>query len=58
MRPLQGHTGGNGGTYVWASEAAMRAYMASDLRRSIASVYEVDGAPRVEVMRVVDELRS
>ena len=46
-----------GGVYLWASEEALQAYLASDLRRSIASVYEVEGTPRVETSRVVEPLR-
>lgn len=47
-----------GGIYMWDSEEAMQGYLASELRASIASVYEVEGAPRVEVLSVRDHLRS
>lgn len=47
-----------GGVYLWESEEALQAYLASDLRHSIAWVYEVQGSPRIEVLSVVDDLRS
>ena len=50
-------TGEWGGIYLWESEQAMQGYLASDLRQSIAAVYEVEGAPRVETLRIVDRLR-
>lgn len=47
-----------GGVYMWDSEEAVQDYLASDLRQTIPSVYEVEGAPRVEMLSVVDHLRS
>ena len=46
-----------GGIYVWDSEASAKAYLESDLRKSIADVYEIDGTPRIEKLGVVDVLR-
>jgi len=50
-------TGEWGGFYMWDSQASLEAYMASDLRKSIPDVYQIDGAPRVETIPVVDVLR-
>ena len=47
-----------GGVYLWESEEAMQRYLASDLRGSIAEAYEVDGAPQVQMLRVVEDLRT
>jgi heme-degrading monooxygenase HmoA len=46
-----------GGIYVWDSEESADAYLASDLRKSIASTYEVEGAPRIDRLNVFDVLR-
>ena len=45
------------GVYLFDNEASMKRYLASDLRGSIASVYEGVEAPRVEIAEVVDVLR-
>lgn len=50
-------TGEWGGVYIWDSKQSMEAYLASDLRKSIAEVYEVAAPPRVDVCGVVDLLR-
>lgn len=47
-----------GGIYLWDSEASARSYMASDLRKTIGSFYEVDGPPRVDALSVLDVLRE
>lgn len=46
-----------GGLYLWDSPESVQKYLDSDLRKSIASTYEVDGAPRVERLSVLDALR-
>jgi heme-degrading monooxygenase HmoA len=46
------------GIYLWASERALAAYMESDLRKSIASAYDLIEAPRIERYPIVDVLRS
>ena len=51
-------TGEWGGIYVWDSQESVERYMASDLRQSIPAAYEIDGAPRVESLSVVETLRT
>jgi hypothetical protein len=51
-------TGEVGGLYLWDSEASLKAYLASDLRKTIGSVYEVEGEPTVQRMSVLDVLRT
>jgi heme-degrading monooxygenase HmoA len=46
-----------GGLYVWDSEESLQGYLESDLRKTIPSVYEIEGSPRVERLSVVDVLR-
>lgn len=46
------------GIYLWDSHESAEEYLASDLRRSIPAAYEIDGAPRVETLSVMDTLRS
>jgi len=46
------------GIYLWESEEAAAAYLESDLRKSIASAYELTQPPRVERFPVVDVLRA
>lgn len=46
------------GLYLWDSTESFEAYHESELRRSIATAYEVDGQPRIEVYRVVKTLRE
>jgi heme-degrading monooxygenase HmoA len=38
-------TGEHGAVYVWRSEAAMKAFRESELGRTIASAYQVQGTP-------------
>jgi heme-degrading monooxygenase HmoA len=45
-------TGEYGAVYVWESEDAMARFRQSALAESIATTYEVDGAPRSEVADV------
>lgn len=46
------------GLYVWRSTGDLAAYQDSELRASIAEVYQVEGEPRVAVYRVVDVLHD
>jgi len=46
------------GIYLWESEDAARAYIESDLRKSIPSAYELTEPPRVERFPIVDVLRT
>ena len=47
-----------GGVYLWDSQASLDEYLASDLRKSIPEIYEILGAPLVEIRSVIDVLRS
>jgi heme-degrading monooxygenase HmoA len=51
-------TGEIAGLYLWESAEAFDAYRASELRASIATAYQAEGEPRVEVYRVVRSLRD
>ena len=44
------------GIYLWESEEAAAAYLASDLRKSISSAYELTEPPRVDRFPVLDVL--
>ena len=46
------------GIYLWDSEESLAAYLKSDLRKSIASSYELTEPPRIERFEIVDVLRS
>jgi len=46
------------GLYLWASTEAFAAYRDSELRATIATAYQVEGEPRVEVYRVIKTLRN
>ncbi len=46
------------GLYLWESPDALAEFQESELRASIAEVYQMDGKPRVEVYRVVKTLRD
>jgi hypothetical protein len=46
------------GLYLWESPEDLAEYRDSELRASIASAYQVEGDPRVEVYRVVKPLRD
>ena len=50
-------TGEWAGMYLWDSQESLEAYLASELRGTIAETYEVVGEPRVDRMAVVDVLR-
>ena len=45
------------GVYLWESEESAQSYMESDLRKSIGAAYQVEGAPRIEKLTVVELLR-
>lgn len=46
-----------GGIYVWDSVESLNAYRASDLAASIPDAYGVIGAPEIEVVEVMFQLR-
>ena len=50
-------TGDVMGVYLWQSKAALQAYLASDLRKTIGQVYEIKGKPDVQTFQIVDQLR-
>ena len=50
-------TGEWAGIYLWDSEESLTAYLASDLRKSIATAYELTEPPRIERFDLVDALR-
>lgn len=45
-------TGEHGAVYVWDSEESLKAFNDSDLARTIADAYQVEGATRGEVAEV------
>jgi heme-degrading monooxygenase HmoA len=51
-------TGEWAGVYFWDSRRSLDEFLASDLRKSIPDTYEIEGAPRVEVIDVIEELRG
>ena len=51
-------TGEIGGLYLWDSEESLKAYLGSDLRKTIGSAYEVEGEPVVLRLGVLDVLRT
>jgi heme-degrading monooxygenase HmoA len=50
-------TGEWAGIYLWDSEESLTAYLESDLRKTIASAYELTDPPRIERFPLVDVLR-
>lgn len=50
-------TGEWAGIYLFDSEESLDGYLASDLRKTIPSAYELTGPPRVERFPIVDILR-
>jgi len=46
------------GIYLWDTEESLSKYLASDLRRSIPTAYELTQPPRVERFPIVDVLRA
>lgn len=51
-------TGEIGAIYLWDSQESLEAYRASDLRKTLAQAYQVEGELRAEVCRVVKVLRA
>jgi heme-degrading monooxygenase HmoA len=51
-------TGEWAGIYFWDSEESLGAYLESDLRKTIASAYELVEPPRIERFPIVDVLRT
>jgi heme-degrading monooxygenase HmoA len=47
-----------GGVYVWDSKESLAAYRESDLAASIPAAYKVKGAPEVEILDVLFQLRE
>ena len=45
------------GIYLWDGEESLAAYLASDLRKTIPTAYELTDPPRVERYPIVDMLR-
>ena len=46
------------GIYLWEDQAALDRYLESDLRKTIASAYELTEPPRLERFPIVDVLRT
>jgi heme-degrading monooxygenase HmoA len=46
------------GIYLWESEDSAAAYLESDLRKTIASAYELTQPPRIDRFPIVDVLRT
>jgi hypothetical protein len=51
-------TGELAGIYLWESRAALDAYLESDLRKTIASAYELTEPPQIESFSIVDVLKT
>lgn len=51
-------TGEFTGIYLWDSEKSLSEFRETELARSIAEVYGVEGQPRIEVFEVAFTLRS
>jgi heme-degrading monooxygenase HmoA len=50
-------SGEHGAVYVWESEAALEAFRSSELARTIAASYQVEGDPAIDVAEIVMLLR-
>lgn len=50
-------SGEHGAVYVWESQAALKEFTESELRRTIVNAYRVQGAPSVETAEVAMVLR-
>lgn len=46
------------GIYLWDSNDALEAFLESDLRKTIASAYQLQEPPRIERYPIVDVLRT
>jgi len=51
-------TGEFGAVYLWESEEELKKFQESDLGKTIASSYEIQGEPKVKRAEVVMNLRS
>jgi heme-degrading monooxygenase HmoA len=51
------NTGEHGAVYLWESEAALKEFQESELRRTIPSAYRVQGAPDIRTAELVMSLR-
>lgn len=47
-----------GGVYIWNSMESLLAYRQSELASSIAAAYKVKGAPKVEILDSLMQLRE
>lgn len=52
------NTGEYAGLYLWQSPDGLADFQDSELRKTIAQAYEVEGEPRIEVFRVFEILRA
>lgn len=50
-------TGEWAGVYFWDSRRSLDTFLGSALRKSIPETYEIEGAARLEVIDVIEELR-
>jgi len=55
---LNRETGVYGGLYLWESKDAFDEYLQSELRATIASAYQTEGDPDIEVFEVIKTLRE
>ena len=51
-------TGEVGGIYLWDSKEAMMKFRESDLSKSIPQTYEIEGAPKIEILNLYFPLRE
>ena len=51
-------TGEVSGIYLWSSKKALKGYLASDLKKTIAPTYQPQGKPDVQTFKIVDILRG
>jgi len=51
-------TGEWAGIYLWDGEESLSSYLESELRKSIATAYELTEPPRLERFPIVDVLRT
>lgn len=47
-----------GGIYLWDSAESMKAFRESDLAATIPTAYQVVGAPKIEIMDALFQLRE
>ena len=51
-------TGMHTGIYIWDSAASAKAYLDTELAKTIATAYQVQAPPRVELFEVIFPLRD